>query len=79
MEDLGPLAVDITCDLAKGSRLDVGAHVETPCPLASLSKRGCSHGSQDGSELSGADSSQGQGRSVVSWVQRLVCLCDAGD
>ena len=72
------MAMDITCDLVKGSRLYVGAHAETPCSLASLSKWGCSHGPQDGSELSGADSSQGQGRCIVSWVQGLVCLCDAG-
>ena len=78
MGHLGPLTVDIICDLAEGSGLDVGAQAETPGPLTSLSKWGYSHGPQDGSEVSGADSSQGQGRCIVSWVQGLVCLCDMG-
>ena len=46
---MGPLTVDITCDLSEGSGLDMGAQAESPCPLASLSKRGCSQGPQDDS------------------------------
>ena len=74
MGDMGSLTVDITCDLSEGSGMDMGAQAESPCPLASLSKRGCSQGPQDDSEVSGAGSSWGQGRCVVSCVQGLAGL-----